>query len=95
MDRFIDEKEAARISGMSRYWFQKRRCTGGGPPYIKINGHAVRYPLKELVDWINGQGLRKHTSQHNPEPRQSQKTGKTTLLRRIVNGAERVQLIET
>lgn len=93
MERFLTEEETARISGYSRYWLQKKRCTGGGPPYLKINGHTIRYPAKELVAWFNSHGLRRHTSQVECEPREPDQTG-SQILRRMVDGQERVILID-
>ncbi|NYZ69471.1 DNA-binding protein [Endozoicomonas sp. SM1973] len=36
------QTEAARITGYSQYWLQKKRVNGGGPPYIK-KGYFVYY----------------------------------------------------
>ena len=93
MERFVNEREAAHITGYSRFWFQQKRCRGGGPPYMKINGHTVRYALSDLLDWMNSHGVRHNTSQQRAEPR-DRKTGTTRILRRMVNGRERLQLVE-
>ena len=47
----INDKEAARRVGVSVAWFQQKRTTGGGPPYIKI-GKSVRYRISDLNHWF-------------------------------------------
>jgi len=90
METFIDEKRAASITGYSRYWFQQKRCKGGGPPYMKI-GYTVRYALSDLLDWMNSHGIRRSTSQAAPEPRQQ--GTEVRVLRTMVGGRERLRLI--
>jgi len=52
IDRLLTEKEAARITGFSAAWFQRKRWEGGGPPYVKFD-RAVRYKEGELAAWID------------------------------------------
>lgn len=47
----IDEREAARILGISVRTLQTWRVTGGGPPFVKV-GAAVRYNPDRLADWL-------------------------------------------
>ncbi len=49
--RFVSDKEAAAVFGLSRSWFQRARWRGDGPPFIKI-GAAVRYDLDTLQGWF-------------------------------------------
>ena len=42
------QTEAARITGYSQYWLQKKRVTGGGPPFVK-KGYFVYYLRSELT----------------------------------------------
>ena len=51
-DRWIDEKEASAITGMSLAWFQRARWAGNGIPYVKIS-RAVRYKLADILQWMN------------------------------------------
>ena len=44
--------EAAEHCGISESTFEKLRCYGGGPTYIKI-GRRVVYELRELDRWID------------------------------------------
>ncbi len=50
-NRLINDKEAARRVGVSVAWFQQKRTTGGGPPYIKV-GRSVRYRISDLNHWF-------------------------------------------
>jgi predicted DNA-binding transcriptional regulator AlpA len=65
--RYLDEKSAADLYGLSRAWFQRKRWEGGGPPYRKI-GHAVRYPEDTLRAWFESHRLQKSTAE-NPSSR--------------------------
>lgn len=62
MDRLLTEKEAARITGLSVYWFQRKRWEGGGPLYVKFD-RAVRYRESDLQQWIDQHAGRRSTSQ--------------------------------
>lgn len=55
MDKYLTEKEAAEICGLSRQWFQRARWEGNGPPFVKIGSGrsgAVRYRLSALLQWL-------------------------------------------
>ncbi len=52
----LTEKQASELSGYSVYWFQRKRWSGGGPPYRKI-GKSVRYPEDRFQQWIESHGL--------------------------------------
>lgn len=47
----MNEKDAAKYLGMSVAWFQRKRVTGGGPPFSKV-GQSVRYSLRDLDYWL-------------------------------------------
>ncbi len=51
-DRWIDEKEASAITGMSLAWFQRARWAGDGIPYAKIS-RAVRYKIADVQRWMD------------------------------------------
>ena len=44
---FVDEVEAARLTGLSIYTLRNWRFLGRGPAYVKF-GRAVRYSLEDL-----------------------------------------------
>jgi predicted DNA-binding transcriptional regulator AlpA len=50
-DPLLSPREAAPVLGLSVSWMAKARLRGDGPRYVKI-GHAVRYPLSYLREYI-------------------------------------------
>jgi predicted DNA-binding transcriptional regulator AlpA len=56
-DRYLDEREASEIDGMSVAWHQRKRWDGSGPPYRQI-GRSVRYRLSELIGWLEDRKVR-------------------------------------
>jgi hypothetical protein len=67
----FDEKECARLSGLSVKWFQARRAKGAagssiaGPPFYRI-GRACRYPRRDFLAWLDA-----HLVAPTPEARQA------------------------
>jgi hypothetical protein len=49
--RFVDEKQLATITGISKRTWQKHRLFSRGPRFYKICG-SVRYDLAEVITWI-------------------------------------------
>jgi predicted DNA-binding transcriptional regulator AlpA len=62
-DQLITEKEAARRTGLSVAWFQRKRWEGGGPPFIKFS-HAVRYRESDLAAWIDERAGHRSTADY-------------------------------
>lgn len=53
-DRFLTEKEASDLTGMSVSWFRRCRWAGNGPAYIQTaKGGAVRYKQSVLLEWFD------------------------------------------
>lgn len=46
----ISVSEAAAKLGISKSWLNKKRVTGGGPPYLKL-GRRVVYDVSDLDGW--------------------------------------------
>ncbi len=46
--QYVDEREAARILGLSRGTLSNWRTLRRGPAYVRV-GRAIRYPLAEIV----------------------------------------------
>lgn len=66
-DRWIDEKEASRLTGFSRYAFQAWRFRGNGPPFRKLGlgrRGPVRYLLSDLMKWMERYPTLKSTSEY-------------------------------
>jgi predicted DNA-binding transcriptional regulator AlpA len=49
--RFVDEKQLAEMTGISRRTWQRHRLHSQGPRFYKICG-SVRYDLNEVLVWI-------------------------------------------
>ncbi len=49
--RLLRTLDAARYCGFSKSTFEKWRCVGGGPPFIR-RGSAVYYDSQNLDDWL-------------------------------------------
>jgi hypothetical protein len=63
MRRLTNVKVAADYAKLSVSFLNKARCTGDGPPFIKL-GKRVIYDLDDLDRWID-QGRRKSTGQRD------------------------------
>ncbi|QSV46080.1 helix-turn-helix transcriptional regulator [Geobacter benzoatilyticus] len=50
----LNEKEVARLIGMSTHWLRRKRWEGGGIPYIKLSGGngAVRYRSEDVINFV-------------------------------------------
>ena len=51
-DRYIDDREAADMLGLSRAYLRNLRVSGGGCRFSKF-GRAVRYRVGDLLAWAN------------------------------------------
>jgi hypothetical protein len=52
----VNEKEAAKIIGLSVHWLRRKRWEGGGPKFVKMGSGqraAVRYLIEDLQDYIS------------------------------------------
>jgi predicted DNA-binding transcriptional regulator AlpA len=52
--RFLNEKQVAKLAGMSASWLQKLRMLGEGPSFYKL-GKAVRYAESDVLLWLESQ----------------------------------------
>ena len=48
--RYIEEREVAKILGLSVQTLRNRRFLGHPPPYVKF-GRSVRYLLTDILAW--------------------------------------------
>ncbi|EAR22873.1 helix-turn-helix transcriptional regulator [Nitrococcus mobilis] len=66
-DHFLTEVEAAELLGLSkntlRAWRVSGRPHGDPPPPFVKWGRAVRYPLSDLLVWINAAPRQRTTSE--------------------------------
>ncbi len=65
VSKILNNKEAAHYVRRSPSFMNKRRCTGGGPLFIRI-GRRIGYMLDDLDDWLLAQ-RRRSTSDPGPD----------------------------
>lgn len=63
--QLVDEREAARILGVTPRCLQARRYRGEPPSHVKLGSRTVRYSLADLRDYIDAQ---RRTSTSDPGP---------------------------
>jgi hypothetical protein len=51
-DEILTTVEAARFARQSPRTFEKLRCTGGGPPFLKPSPKCVRYLKSDVLKWL-------------------------------------------
>ena len=71
--QYVNIKKAAEITGLSKSFFDRARCTGNGPPYFKLGG-GIRYKVGDLLAWCDT-GKYKHTAQWGYEKQERVKVG--------------------
>ena len=49
---FIDEAELATITGFEPQTIAKWRMIGKGPPFVRLGGYAIRYPVALVEKWL-------------------------------------------
>ena len=58
----LNQKQVAKILGVSTKLLERWRCYGGGPEFRKIGG-SVRYELSDVLEFIKSHPKKGHTSQ--------------------------------
>jgi predicted DNA-binding transcriptional regulator AlpA len=61
MERILNQKEVAKLLGVSTRTLERHRIAGTGPRYILL-GKLVRYQQSDLVDFVK-RNLRQSTSE--------------------------------
>jgi hypothetical protein len=51
-EALCDERAVSAKSTLARKTVQRYRLTGGGPDFVKVGGHAVRYRVGTVRDWL-------------------------------------------
>lgn len=57
MSNILSNDEAARYVRRSPSFMNKRRCTGGGPTFVRI-GRRIGYMIEDLDEWLHSQRRR-------------------------------------
>jgi predicted DNA-binding transcriptional regulator AlpA len=61
MDSLLNQKQAAKILGLSVRTLERHRVAGTGPRYSRL-GRLIRYRPGDLTEWVEG-NLRYSTSE--------------------------------
>jgi predicted DNA-binding transcriptional regulator AlpA len=61
MNFLIDQKQAARILGLSVRTLERHRIAGTGPRFARL-GRLIRYRQNDLIEWVDSK-LRNSTSE--------------------------------
>lgn len=69
MNFLIDQKQAARILGLSVRTLERHRIAGTGPRFARL-GRLIRYRQNDLIEWVDSK-LRDSTSELSRRDRQS------------------------
>lgn len=51
--KLVPDTIAAPAVGLRPSTFRKFRCTGGGPPFYRLNGRTIRYDVDECRLWAS------------------------------------------
>jgi len=49
---YVNEKQAATLTGLSVFFLRKLRRVGGGPKFSRISRRALRYAVADLRAWM-------------------------------------------
>ncbi len=66
VEELLNTPGAARVLGMRPSALENWRCTGGGPPFVRIGSRAIRYRPEDLERFIQ-ERLRRSTSDAGPD----------------------------
>ncbi|MBN2326727.1 MAG: helix-turn-helix domain-containing protein [Candidatus Omnitrophica bacterium] len=53
MSSVLNEREAARMLGLSVRTLQTWRRVGGGPRYVSLSRRAIRYRIADIEEWMD------------------------------------------
>ena len=52
-DRYLHEREAARLLGVTHRTLQKWRQRDSGPPYVRLTARCIRYSESAVIAWAD------------------------------------------
>jgi predicted DNA-binding transcriptional regulator AlpA len=55
--RYVDDRAAADLLGLSRSYMRQLRVKGGGPRYSKLSAKAIRYRVEDLHAWAEAKSV--------------------------------------
>lgn len=56
-DRYIDDRAASELLGLSRSYMRQLRVKGGGPRFSKLSAKAIRYRVADLLSWAEARSV--------------------------------------
>ncbi|WP_125216720.1 helix-turn-helix transcriptional regulator [Rickettsiales endosymbiont of Stachyamoeba lipophora] len=60
-EKFVPTEELEDFTKLKPRFWEARRISGDGPPYIYISKRAVRYKVGDVIDWMESK-KRRHTA---------------------------------
>jgi len=57
IDRWVDERELAKLLALRANTLRNWRARGIGPPYSRLGKKAIRYRVREVFSWAESQGM--------------------------------------
>ena len=55
--RFMTEKETAKLTSRSVSTLRNERSRGVGMPYHRIGQRSIRYKLEDVMEWMNSRKI--------------------------------------
>jgi predicted DNA-binding transcriptional regulator AlpA len=56
-DRYVDDRAAGELLGLSRSYMRQMRVKGDGPRFSKLSAKAVRYRVGDLLSWAEARSV--------------------------------------
>ena len=51
-DELLDTHQVAQESGLSESFYEKARCSGRGPRFIRMSSRVIRYRRGDFKEWL-------------------------------------------
>jgi len=75
-DSLLDERQVARLIGMSVASLRRWRLLHRGPKFLRVGGSAVRYRRTDLAAWLAAQPTGGSTAEVNGSPGMTARGGR-------------------
>lgn len=51
-DQYVGTEEVAKLTGLTKRFWEARRMNGDSPPFIRISKSTVRYRWGDVQEWL-------------------------------------------
>lgn len=51
-DQYVGTEELAKLTGLTKRFWEARRMSGDSPPFIRISKSTVRYRWGDVQEWL-------------------------------------------